>query len=64
MKKTIAQAQPVKLRVEGDELIAKAAILALKKAGFNIQNLSKAYSNRNNDNVRYYLELQPQSHRK
>ena len=58
MNKKTVQAQPVKVRVEGDEIIAKAAILALKQAGFNIKNLSKFYPEAGG--VRFYLEICPQ----
>jgi hypothetical protein len=54
-------AQPVKVRFEGDEISAKAAILALKQSGFNIQNLSKPYRNSDGNSVRYYLEIYPHS---
>jgi len=52
-------AQPVTVQIDGEEIMAKAVILALKQSGFNVKNLSKPYANSDGQTVRYYLEFFP-----
>lgn len=59
MPKDKPKAQPVDVRLSGDDLTCRAVISCLQQF-LNVQNVSSPYSNRNSSTVRYYLKICPQ----